>query len=105
MKIIEAKQYTYVAVLGEEIPTPDKAWLDYQFFAPTVNGKWYRAYPLDGGAIIINEHDFDVLREATEEDFNELYDGHDFNPAAEAVRELRAKVTNAKNNRIGLPSR
>lgn len=58
----------YTAFLGPEAPEPDKAWQRLQEVRPTPGKSWFRAYPLSGGAMLVQEGSFTVLRDATEED-------------------------------------
>ena len=52
---------------------PDSQWLRGQSIKPTVEGQWYTAFPLTGGAVLINENDFSVVRKATVSDIAEAY--------------------------------
>jgi hypothetical protein len=83
VKIINTQ--TGPALLAGKARKPSKWWLQQQIITPVPGVQWFRAYPLSGGAILIQEHLIKVERDATEA---EIEAATASNPAADAIRAL-----------------
>ena len=93
MKLIRDR-HGRVCVLGEPTSEPEVWWKALQSIPCTDNPNWFSAYPLDGGAVNVQEGTFKVLRDAKQYDitlhFERCMKGGDrpFNPAADTVLRL-----------------
>jgi hypothetical protein len=68
---------------------PDRDYFLPSALASQAASRWFRAYPLLGGAMLVQEHRIKIVKEqADEDDINEACCGHGFNPAAGAIKEL-----------------
>ena len=73
------------ALLGRRALAPSAQWLRQQIVRPVAGMQWFKAYPLSGGAMLIQEHLLSVLRDATEEEVERATRN---NPAADEIRAL-----------------
>lgn len=93
MKLIRDR-HNRLGVLGERREEPEQWWKDLQTIPCTDNPNWFSAYPLDGGAVNVQEGTFEILREATDEEidrhFRKCIRGGSgmFNPASDTVLRL-----------------
>jgi len=87
MKTIK-NQYGVIGLLGQPVEAPSAGWAAMQEIKPKKNKGWFSFYPLSGGAGIVQEGAFEILREATSGDLDEAISGHGFNPAADAIKSV-----------------
>jgi|GEM_PF-3555206 len=66
-------KYGRECVLGAPSEAPDAAWLASQAVPTTAKGKWWTAFPLTGGAVMVKESEVEYLRRAT---WNEVAEFH-----------------------------
>lgn len=76
------------AFLGEQTEKPCASWLRAQLVQPDHKAAWFKAYPVIGGAILIQAHRIQVVREATKADLRAAQRQRPYNPAAESVAAL-----------------
>lgn len=74
--------------LGERIPEPDAGWKSIQRVRPVEGQPWFRAYPLTGGAISVQQHRIVEVREATQDDIERAKRLMPHNPALSSVQTL-----------------
>lgn len=87
-----AGPYNTTCILGNRTDSPSRAWRDIQEIPPlTDNDVWYRAFPIRGGTMLVQEGTFKVIRPVIEADITEACCGHGFNPASELIRNLWAQ--------------
>lgn len=72
-KVVKDKIWGRVLILMEVIEQPGDWWVNGQEKTPTIEGVWYMAFPLSGGAVNVNENDMEILRDVTKEDLKEAY--------------------------------
>lgn len=90
MKLIRDR-HGRLGILGNRTAEPEQWWKDIQSIPCTSNPNWFSAYPLDGGAVNVQEGTFEVLREATDDEidhhFRKCIKGGSrlFNPASDTV--------------------
>lgn len=77
--------YGRSGILAEEVPTPSSEWQEIQNCKPVAGAKWYRFYPMTGGAANIQLVNAIELRELTIEDIQTFFESKEFNPARETV--------------------
>ena len=77
-----------LALLTNMEQFPCDGWLAIQRVKPLKNAKWFRAYPIKGGSMLVQVGRFEVIREATQADIDEACTGHGFNPAANSILQL-----------------
>jgi hypothetical protein len=86
MKLIK-NVYGQVALLTNEEVKPAKAWLALQSVRPLPKGKWFRAYPVTGGSMIVQDGAYTVLRDAVQTDIDQACKRfHGKNPAAPYIQ-------------------
>jgi len=94
-------------ILGDLAPKPDLEWLSLQSIPPLdTDGAWYHAYPLSGGAALVQACAFEVLGDVTEDHVDQIchrgyidYEGQKiprggYNPATAMIDRLVAHGTN-----------
>ena len=77
--------------LTTEKVVPSKEWLNMQTIKPKKNAVWYRAYPMSGGAVLIDVKNMvHRSRDITEKDIKKAIkiSKLDFNPALESIKNL-----------------
>jgi hypothetical protein len=81
-------RYNRIDFLGKaELKTPDPSWLAMQKKPFAKDAVFYHAYPITGGACSVDAQDIEILREATQQDIDDMKK-HGFNPAAEKILAL-----------------
>jgi hypothetical protein len=90
-KIIKTQQ-DKLAFLSEEKVTPSKQWLSLQKIKPSKSKIWFKAFPLSGGALFVQEGRFEILRDHTASDITAATEGEgSFNPARDSILSLIAE--------------
>jgi hypothetical protein len=75
-------------ILGEQAAEPREDWKRIQR-VPLVEGQpWFNAYPMTGGAVIVQQHRIVEVREATLDDLEKVKLCMPFNPAYQRVLAL-----------------
>lgn len=81
------------AILADPIPEPDEKWLRLQVLRPEPGVQWFRAYPITGGSMNVQESRIVHRREATKGDMDAaLRACNGRNPASDAIAKLFARV-------------
>lgn len=74
-------------ILGRRCEEPSTEWLAMQQRNPGASKVWYSAYPLSGGAVMVQRGAFTFVRDATQADIDEACT-RGFNPAANTIKQL-----------------
>ncbi len=86
MQLIRTMQ-GYSALLTNAQERPSQEWLALQATRPRAKGRWFKAYPLNGGAMLVQEGTYTIERDATQADIDQATT-RSFNPAANEIKAL-----------------
>ena len=93
MKLIKDR-HNRLCVLGDRCDEPTTEWKQAQTIQCTDSAVWFSAYPLTGGAVLVQEDTFTILRDVTEYEvefyFRQCVPGgkRPCNPAAQTVIDM-----------------
>lgn len=82
--------YNRISILGKiEEEKPDKSWLAMQNKPFSEDAIFHTAYPLSGGAALVDIKNIEVVREVTMKDISlSAINPNSFNPASETILKL-----------------
>jgi len=86
MKLIKDSQ-NRICLLGEATSVTEE-WLGLQTIPFNQGAVFHSAYPVTGGAVVVDVNDVTNLGEASTEMIDDACTGYGFNPAADTIRKL-----------------